>query len=391
VSAGYRHRQVRPLYPEIPASICDCALLPDEHCCQREDLVHAQELASERCDAPVDEGRRHVSYTRVHLRCPNCGQFWWLHSQDRTDHTYARDDETTIVGSVSYSVSHAVRCVDERELAMLDAWLPRYFDALAQRDRLFAEAAGRATPGARAAIVSCIDLAASSAATRMLGETTARARKLADTVRRDLHDRLTRTIAALEAQPDDAEAWKTLERCQQRCAAARLDDSAREMTDWTMEEWWTPALAGVGRLEFEIHALRNAARGKAVGSPEHAALRASEDEIAARWNRHLERVAWPHPEVAFVALLAHAQSLAPMVVARDMASWAQPDRIGRALRGLLDSGQVTPTRHMDVVPWLAARTGLPDAHARHEARAAANYWLPIRRARREAERRERGG
>lgn len=384
MGADPRYRSVRPLYPEIADTICDCELLPKDYVCQREDLVHTREVACEKLEVQVDGGRRQVSYTREHRCCPMCDQAWWWYGQSRTDLTYARDDETRVVGSVSWQAGAAVRCGGRADWAMLDAWLPCYLDALAVRDRQNELSRGRPVNALRAAIEACVALAERNEATRMLAETTARARKLASGVLSDLHPKMTAAIGALETNPDDAGSWKVLADGQRRCAEARLDDPAREQNDWTIEEWWTPALVGVARLQFEIHALRHAARGTQLGSPEHQALRACEDAIAAKWCRHLERVAWPHPEAAFVALLAHAESLQPLVVAGDMASWTHPDRIGRALRALLESGAVIPTRHVQVASWLAARTGLPDARQRFEARAAASYWLPIRRARRAA-------
>lgn len=44
MSSGYRHRQVRPLYPEIPASVCDWELLPKDYCCQRTDLLDSGQV-----------------------------------------------------------------------------------------------------------------------------------------------------------------------------------------------------------------------------------------------------------------------------------------------------------------------------------------------------------
>ncbi|MGE4070183.1 MAG: hypothetical protein AB7E72_03325 [Lysobacterales bacterium] len=394
MSAGYRRRHIQPLYPEIPESVCDCELLPQDHCIQPEELVHTELLTSAQLDAPVDEGRGHVCYQSAHRRCPMCGQEWWLYGRERSDLTYARDDESQPVGSVSYVVGQAVRCADADEAAMLDAWLPRYLDALARRDRLYSLYGecmhALSNDALRAAIVICVELSECSAATRMLGETSARACKMAAAVRRDLTPQMWHCVTRLEARADDEATWQLLLACQRTCAEARLSDPAREMRDWTIEEWWTPALAGLRQYQFEIHALRDAAQGKALGSPQHSALRACEDAIASCWERHLETVHWPHPEVAFMALVEHALSLRPMVVARDLASWTHPDRIGRELRALLDGHQIKPGRQVAVPPWLAARTGLPDARERHEKRAAANYWLPIRRARRAAEYRARG-
>jgi len=388
VSEGYRRRHVRPLFPEIPESICDCVLLPNDYCTQREELVHTRSLASEVCDAPVNGGKQHITYTRELLQCPMCGQDWWSYSQARTDHTYARDDETTVVGSVSYSVSHAVRCADAAEAQQLDAWLPRYLAALADREALFAKANGRAGgrhgPALLAAIKLCIELAEQSAATRMLSETSARARKLGNAERNHLHAELTQSVAILETKPEDRSTWERLRGYQRACADARLADPALQASDWTMEEWWTPALAGMRKLAFEIHAVRHAARGKALGSPEHRALRAIEDAIAARWKLHVQTVQWPHPECAFIAMVEHAKTIEPIVVARDMASWAYPDWICRQITNLLESGTVRPSRLVDVPQWMAVRTGLPDARERHQARAAVSYWLPIRRSRRAA-------
>lgn len=191
------------------------------------------------------------------------------------------------MGSVSYSVSHAVRSADENELAMLDAWLPTYFDALVRRDRLFAARGGWSTNELRALIVAVIALAESSPATRMLSETTARARKLASAMRSRLYGQMSEGIAKLESHPEDTACWNTLRGCQQSCAEAPLSDPARELNDWTMLEWWTPALAAERRLSFECSGLRHAARGKALGSDPHAALRAFEDAIADCWRQHL--------------------------------------------------------------------------------------------------------
>ena len=384
MSEGYRHRHVRPLFPEIANSVCDCELLPKEYCCQREDLVHTEEQLSSQCECVVDDGRQTVSYTSEHRRCSMCGQIWWLYSQSRTDHTYARDDEYQIVGSVSYATSYAVRCADTAELVMLDAWLPCYFAALARRDRLFVQNGGRPNDQLRAAVRECIALSERSAATRLLGDTSARAKKMSSALRTRLFEKMRHCIAQLETQPEDLACWTTLQEFQLACANARLDDPARELSDWTIEEWWTPALAGIRPLEFEIHALRQSARGKTLGSLEHRTLRNCEDAIAKHWIAHLAQVKWPHQEAAFMALLTHAQLLEPLVVARDMASWVHPDRIGRLLKDLLATGQVQLTRHIVAAPWLALRTGLPDARARHLTRTAAGYWLPIRRARRAA-------
>ena len=374
---SYR-RAVRPLYPEIPDTICDCALLPDDYPAPPDDLVHTRPMHEQTLELSLDEGRARASF-RIEIRhCENCGQWWWVERSSRVDITYARDsDPPEAIGSVHVELGSAVRCSGREEADALTQWWSDYQNATTRRDRLAQQGDGRD-------VQRCIDLGNTSRATRQLSESTARKCKLSRDARWR-HDReLRQCIDTLEQHPDDADTWQTLQRVQARCALARSWDAAIEPQDWTIEEWWTPALAGVRRLEFEIHDVRRAARGKSLGSPEHQSLRRIEDAIAARWEAHCERVLWPSPGVAFHALLEHAKLLEPMVVPGDMASWRHPDAIGRRLRTLVQSGAIEITRHVAVMPWLAARTGLPDSHELLQRRNAASYWLPIRRARRAA-------
>jgi hypothetical protein len=372
----YPHRATRPLYPEIPDSVCDCALLPEDHPTLPEYLAHTDLLHEESLELSLDEGRVQATYHVEFRRCPNCSQWWWAERSRRTDITHARDSDPPLaIGSVSVALGSAVRCSGRAEADALTRWWADYQDAIARRDRMAEQGDGRD-------VQRCIDLGHVSVATRQLSESTARTFKRSRDARARHERELRQCIDTLEDFPEDAAAWQALQRLQARCALARAWDAAVEPQDWTREEWWTPALSGSWRLEFEIHAARHAARGKALGSPEHVALRRIEDAIAVRWEAHCERVAWPSPAVAFHALLDHATSLEPMVVRGDMASWQHPDAIGRRLRALLKSGAVEVTRHMTVPAWLATRTGLPDGHERQQQRNAANYWLGIRRAHR---------
>jgi len=371
------------LYPEIDDSICDCALLPTDYPTQGGELPHTEVLAETPLELSLDGSSAHLALHCEHRLCARCGQHWWLYRRDRVDLTYDRDDETRIVGKVASSDSPAVRADDRAAQQRLDDWVGDYFSALARRDRLNRRDAGRRTVALVDAVRQCIGLADQSRSTAQLAETTARAVKLADPVRRHCNDTLQRTIAALEADPQAVSVWAQLQAAQRTCAEARLDDPARELRDWSWEEWWTPALAGMRRRQTALPALRTAARGSAMGSAAHLALRDAEDAIAAQWRLHLDQVQWPHPDAAFVATLEHALSLEPMVVKGDRASWNHADRIGSALKSLIQQG-VTPDRHVEVPGWLAARTGLPDTRKRYEAHAAARYWLDIRRARRKA-------
>ena len=372
----YPHRSVRPLYPEIPDTVCDCALLPNDYPTLPEELIHTTLIHAQALELALDEGRKHAHW-RIEIRhCAKSDQWWWAESSQRTDITYARDSDPPVaVGAVHVTLGMAVRCGDHAEAEALTDWWGKYQDAITRRDRLASAGDGRD-------VQRCIDLGHTSAATRQLSETTARTFKLSRDARARHERELRRYIDTLERNPDDADAWQALQRVQARCALARSWDAAIEPQDWTIEEWWTPALAGVRRLEFDIHAVRNAARGKALDSPEHQVLRRIEDATAERWEAHCERVVWPSPAVAFHALLAHAKSLEPMVVRGDMASWRHPDAVGRRLRALLQAGAVEITRHMAVPAWLATRTGLPDGHECQQQRNAAKYWLEVRRARR---------
>jgi len=370
---SYR-RAVRPLYPPFPDGVCDCELLPFEYPTILEELVHTRLVDAQPLELSLDAGHSRAQYTIEVRQCPDCGQWWWAERSSRVDITYARDSDNTVpVGSVHVELSSAVRCADHDEAHALTSWWAEYQEALAVRDRYARKDDGRG-------VARCIELGARSAATQMLSESTARSVKLARNTRAALDREMQACIEILNRKPDDEAAWTELQRLQRRCALARGWDAAAEPQDWTIEEWWTPALAGVSRLEFELHAVRHAARGKALGSPEHLELRRCEDELATRWEAHCARVEWPSLAVGFHALLEHAKLLQPLVVAGDMASWRHPDRIGRILREWFKDGVVTPTRHLAVAPWLAARTGLPDSHIRHEERNRANYWLPIRRA-----------
>ena len=372
----YPHHATRPLYPEIPDTICDCALLPNDHPTLPEQLVHTRQVHGQTLELSLDEGRAHATYRIEIHHCPNCGQWWWAERSRRTDITYARDSDPPVaIGSVDVELGSAVRCADRAEADGLTRWWAEYQNAITRRDRLARHGDGRD-------VQRCIDLGNTSAATRQLSESTARTHKLSRDARARHERELRQCIDTLEHAPEDAVAWQALQRLQARCALARSWDAAVEPQDWTREEWWTPALSGSWRLEFEIHAARHAARGKPLGSPEHEALRRIEDAIATRWEAHCERVAWPSPAVAFHALLEHAMSLEPMVVRGDMASWRHPDAVGRRLRALLQSGAVEITRHMAVPAWLATRTGLPDGHEYQQQRNAAKYWLEVRRARR---------
>lgn len=149
-----------------------------------------------------------------------------------------------------------------------------------------------------------------------------------------------------------------------------------------MEELWTPALAGMRQLEFQIWSVRHAAQGKALGSPEHSALRRIEDAIAAAWTEHQRRAEWPGPELEFHALVEHARTLRPEVVAGDRASWLHPEQVCQRIRELLTRLGVKPSWRVCVDHWIAERVGLPDARKR-------NHHDMCRRALLDKRRRER--
>ena len=265
-----------------PEPKCDCELLQTEYCCQHEDLVHTRLVDEQQLDLSLDDGRRHASY-RIELhQCPTCQQLWWMHLRGETHQTYERDSmPPVVIGSVAVTFSSAVRCPDRASADELTQWLPRHLDARARCERIHRARHGDLIGAVRA----CIELAAINPRTAMLADSTQLPRSSDDT--RVRHDaRLRACVEILEKSPDDAQAWEELQKWQRWCQQARLLDPASKPEHWTIEELWSPALAGVRKLEFEVLDVRNAAQGKALGSPEHTALRRIEDAIAVAWSRH---------------------------------------------------------------------------------------------------------
>ena len=83
----YPHRSVRPLYPEIPDTVCDCALLPNDYPTLPEELIHTTLIHAQALELALDEGRKHAHW-RIEIRhCTTCDQWWWAESSQRTDIT----------------------------------------------------------------------------------------------------------------------------------------------------------------------------------------------------------------------------------------------------------------------------------------------------------------
>ena len=285
-----------------PEPKCDCDLLQTEYCCQHEDLVHTRLLETQQLDLSLDEGRQHASY-RIELhQCPTCQQLWWMHLRDETHETHERDSmPPVVIGTVAVTFSSAVRCPDRASAAELTQWFPRHLDALARCQRIHRERHGDLIGAVRA----CVELAALNPLTAMLADNAGLPRESDNT--RVRHDaRLSTCIDTLENSPNDTAAAQELKQLQRWCQQERLLDPAVKPEHWTVEELWTPALAGVRKLEFQIWEVRNAAQGKALGSSEHAALRRIEDAIAAAWTEHMRVIEWPSPAIEFHFLLEHA-------------------------------------------------------------------------------------
>ena len=340
-----------------PEPKCDCDLLQTEYCCQHEDLVHTQLIAEERLDLSLDEGRQHASY-RIEIRqCPICMQLWWMHLQGATHYTHERDS-MVVIGSVNVTFSSAVRCPDRASADELTQWLPRYQDAIARAVRI-----DRTKGNLIGAVRACVELAALNPRTQMLAGSGSIPRESSRT--RQRHDaRMKACIEILEQSPDDAAAWQELKKLQRWCQQEHLLDPAFMPEHWTAEELWTPALAGIGSFEFAISAVRNAAQGKALGSPEHIELRRLEDAIATRWTEHMRIMEWPSLEVEFHCLLEHAKLLYPETVAGDTASWDHPKQVCMRIYWLLSRLGVKPSWRVTAPGWIAERTGLPDGQKR---------------------------
>lgn len=367
-----------------PVPRCDCDLLEGPVPCQPDALVHTELVERREVELPVDERRSVEAYVAEIRRCPACGHFWWSHQRSRTDLTMARDDETRVVGSITTEYGQAVRCADRDTAEAIDKWYARYVNALARRDRLVRESRGRNpdNEALRQAVKACIDLGAITRETRLLSNDSARSVRPSEATHESESRALQSAVAALEKDPADAAAQASLRKAQARCRASRLADPAVRGENWTELELWTPALAPMRQLQFRVWGVRNKAKGKAPGSPEHAALRAIEDAIAIAWTAHHAAVDWPGKDVEFHHLLEHARSLQPGVVTGDTASWAHPFKVCKRLRELVEREGVTPSWRVDVPDWIAQRTGLPDGAKRmHEDNCRRAYLDKWRRER----------
>jgi hypothetical protein len=201
---------------------------------------------------------------------------------------------------------------------------------------------------------------------------------------RSRHDaRLRACIDILEKTPDDAPAWQELKTLQGWCQQARLLDPAAKPEHWTAQELWTPALAGVDKLEFQISGVRNAAQGKPLGSPEHRELRRIEDAIATAWTAHMRTMEWPSPDIELHCLVEHAALLRPETVKGDTASWEHPRQVCMRIYRLLSQHGVVPSWRMTVSDWVAERTGLPDGAKRTHENACRRALLDKRRRERQ--------
>jgi hypothetical protein len=369
------YRTVRDYFAyQGPPPRCDCDLLQTEYCCQHEDLVHTVLVEQPLLDERTSDGTP-IDYRIEIRRCPVCELWWWMHLRNEVHHTYERDTET-VIGSVGVTFSSAVRCPTLPNAYQLNAWFPRFLAAYQHCQRLHRERSPALFDAARI----CAELAARDARTALLADTFHLPRA-SDVTLAEHRPRLAECIAALEKRPDDLTIADELLSLQRLCWRDRLRDAAVKPEHWTIEEVWSPALAGVSRWEYEITALRHAARGKAIGSPEHRALRRMEDAIATAWQRHGQRE-WPHPTIEFHFLLEHAKTLQPDVVAGDKASWEHPRQVCMRLYRLLKDHGVVPSWRVQVPAWIAERTGLPDGAKRTHDDACRRALLSKRRSQR---------
>lgn len=360
-----------------PVPRCDCDLLETRFPCQPGELVHAELVERREVEQPVNEGRATACYTVEVRRCPACGIFWWSHIRSKTDVTTARDDETRVVGSVTSTHGQAVRCADRDTAEATGNWYARFVAALAHRDRLAREFSGRNPDNAtlRRAVKACIDLGDITRETRLLAFDSARSVRPSDATHAAESRAMQAAVGALERDPADAAALAALKKGQSRCRASRFVDPAVRAENWTELELWSPALAPMRQLQFRIWQARSKAQGKAVGSPEHLALREIEDGIARSWTAHHASMDWPGKDVEFHFLLEHARSLQPGVVAGDTASWTHPQQVCKRLRELVEREGVAPSWRVTVPAWIAQRTGLPDGAKRSHEDACRRAYL----------------
>ena len=374
----YAHQKTHNYFAYTgPEPKCDCDLLQTEYCCQHTDLVHTRLVDEVLLDLSLDEGRQHASY-RIEIRqCPICLQLWWMHLHGATHYTHERDSEV-VIGSVDVTFSSAVRCPDRAAADELTEWFPRHLEALTRCARIDRTNANNLIGAVRV----CLEIAALNPRTLMLTDSCTVPRESSRT-RQRYDARMKAYIERLEEVPDDHAAWQELHKLQRWCHGERLLDPAVKPENWTTEELWTPALAGVRQLEFSIWAARNAAQKKALGSPEHQELRRIEDGIAARWSEYMRTMEWPSVEVEFHCLLEHAKTLYPEVVAGDKASWEHPRLVCMRLYRLISRLGVKPSWRVDAPDWIAERTGLPDGKKRTHENACRSALLDLRRRERQ--------
>ncbi len=360
-----------------PEPKCDCDLLQTEYCCQHEDLVHTRLVDQQRLDISLDDDRQSASYVIEIRQCPTCALFWWMHMHSVTHHTHERDSEV-VIGSVTTGISAAVRCPDRQSAEELTQWFPRHLDARARCERIHRSRGNNLFGAVRA----CADLAALNSRTQILAASSALPRASNST--RGRHGaRMQSCIASLETDPGNVAAWEELQKLQRWCRGERLLDPAVTAENWTAEELWTPALAGVRQLETRIWDARNAATGKKVGSSEHAELRRIEDAIASARSKHMRVMDWPSPEVEFHCLIEHAKLLRPEIIRGDTASWVHPKEVCQRIYWLISRLGVKPSWRIAVPAWIAERTGLPDGRKRTHENACRDALLRKRRAARQ--------
>jgi hypothetical protein len=344
-----------PVPPPVPTCPCPATTAAPS------DLQHTTLIARHDVPPPWEDPAITARYDHIR-HCPRCDAWWWAAVTERAHTTYDRDGLEALSTSTVTSGT-GLRCATRGEAEALIPWYPE-LRAAATRFRSLLPPGG--TPAGADLTARCCAAHAGllACAGRHPGAAALIDRDLlrwhpSDLVARALRPRAYDLIKHLTAHPDDAPAAAELAALQTRCAEARAADAATVYDHIDISEYWTPDLAPLDALTYQLHALRTAADPTPAGSRERQELARVRTAAADAWAAFHRNARWGAPVVEYRAILKRLADLNPGYPAGEADAWEEPGRLCQRARALMAAHRLRPDPDVVINDWMARLLGLP--------------------------------
>lgn len=303
-------------------------------------LGHADPIAEGSFpEVPVPPYPRHVNQERWAIRhCTACDSWWWMQFGTTIHHTYDRNDEQRIIGTISDTDGNALRCADRAAAEELITAYPEFAKAAARFQQTFPRFGHGDPPEAAKAYALLQPLLRRYPAARYLQcvlrpDVSLEHWRQADVRIAPMRLRMHELMERLMRHPDDPDGATELTRLQQRCADLRAAEPEPDWHHVDMSELWTTALAPAFRAISERCPLLS--RQRELDAAARVRFIALQRSIEAAWGAFMGEVRIPAPLIEFRLLVQQLIDLHPQGVIVDPAVWDRPERIALRLHTLM--------------------------------------------------------